>query len=59
MGPVLVTHSPALIRSLASVPSQLLSEMSAYALKATKQVSALLLGLLSKLTVFLLMERDH
>lgn len=52
MGPVPESHPtvPAVIRSLASVPSQLLSEMSAYA-KDVKQVSVLR-GLLSKLTVF-------
>lgn len=59
MGPVPESHPtvPEVIWSLASVPSHLLSEMSAYA-EDVKQVSVFR-GLLSKLTAFLLMEREH
>ena len=59
MGPIPESHPavPVVVRSLASVPSHLLSEMSAYA-EDVKQVSVLH-RLLSKLTVFLLMEREH
>ena len=59
MGPVPESHPtvPEVIWSLASVPSHLLSEMSTY-VEDVKQVSVFR-GLLSKLTAFLLIGREH